>query len=64
MTIMPKAIDILSEKSIKFPTYLFTDLEATVLSFIRRKRICNIVKMIPNDQITTGGIIIPYLKLF
>jgi hypothetical protein len=52
MAILPKAIYRFNAIPIKIPTYLFTDLERTILSFIW------------NNDRTSGDVTIPNIKLY
>ena len=62
MAILPRAIYRFSAMSIKIPTEFFTDLERTILNFIRKKK-PRIVKTVMYKKETSRSITIPYFKL-
>jgi hypothetical protein len=54
----------LTKSNLQIPTYLFVDLERTILNFIWENKKPRIVKTILNSKRTSGEITIPHLKLY
>jgi hypothetical protein len=63
MFIFPKAIYTFNSITIKIPTQFFTDLDR-ILYFIWKSSKSTISKTILHNKRTSGGIIIPDLKLY
>jgi hypothetical protein len=61
MTILPKAINRFSAIPTKILTQYFIELERAICKFIWNNRI---VKTILNNKRTSGGVTMPYLKLY
>jgi hypothetical protein len=64
MAILPKIMYRFNAIPIKIPNQFFTKLERTILKFIWNNKKTQDSETILNNKSTSGGIIVPDLKLY
>jgi hypothetical protein len=64
MAILPKAIYRFSAIPIKIPNQFFNNLERAICKFISNNKKPRIAKTLLKDKKTSGGIMMPDLKLY